>query len=237
MRRFLAERDVEARELMDDPACDPVVLARTYARFALVNAVVSGQRALYRRWIRPRLAADRAGRVLDIGTGAADLPRRVLRWARRDGLAVEVVGIDPDPRAIAFAHGRGPVAGLTLIETDSGALSDAGEEFDVVVSNHVLHHLDERARHRLWADSERLVRRGGAAVHHDISRSAGAYAAFAAATWPLRHNLLRDTFIRADGLASIRRSATVDELVRELRPGWRARRSFPAHLEAVWAPT
>ncbi|WP_317451979.1 hypothetical protein [Microbacterium sp. NIBRBAC000506063] len=79
----LSVRDVHATELMDDPECDPVLLARTYARFALVNAVVGGWRGVYRREILPR-ARRGPLRVLDIGCGGADVSRAILRWARRD---------------------------------------------------------------------------------------------------------------------------------------------------------
>lgn len=236
MPGFLAERDAGARELMDDPGCDADTLRRTYERFALVNALVSGQRAVYRRWIRPRLSRTATARVLDVGTGGGDLPRRVRRWAARDGLRVEAVGIDPDPRAIAAATARGTPPGVRYEHADSRALRDAGERFDVVVSNHVLHHLDDAARAALLADSERLVAPGGVAVHGDIARSRLAYAAFAAATWPLQGTLLRDTFIRPDGLTSIRRSFAPGELRAVLPPGWRVRRGFPSRLEAVWRP-
>ena len=40
----LRVRDLELRELMDDPDSDPRALARTFRRFALVNALVSGWR-------------------------------------------------------------------------------------------------------------------------------------------------------------------------------------------------
>lgn len=235
MPGFLAERAVDARELMDDPACDAETLRRTYERFALVNAAVSGQRAVYRRWIRPRLRAARGtARVLDIGTGGGDLPRRVRRWAERDGVRVEAVGIDPDPRAVAFAAGRGAPAGVRFVRASSRDLRDADERFDVVLSNHVLHHLGDDDRDALLADSERLLRDGGVAVHGDIERSRAAYLAFAAATWPLQSSLLRDTFIRPDGLTSIRRSATAAELRAALPAGWRVRRAFPSRLEVVW---
>ncbi|MER7795978.1 methyltransferase domain-containing protein [Microbacterium sp. NPDC096154] len=233
MAGFLAERDSTARELMDDPACDPDALRRTYDRFALVNAAVSGQRAVYRKWIRPRLRRDRALRLLDIGTGGGDLPRRVLRWARRDGMRVEAVGIDPDARSIGFAREQPEMPGLRFEQADSRAVSETGERFDVVVSNHVLHHLDDAARDALLADSERLLLPGGVAVHGDIERSRLAYAAFAAATWPLQGTLLRGTFIRPDGLTSIRRCATASEMAAALPPGWRVRRAFPSRLEAI----
>ncbi|QAY72741.1 methyltransferase domain-containing protein [Agromyces protaetiae] len=235
MSHTLSARDEDAVELMDDPAADPEMLARTYARFGTVNAIVSGQRDVYEDWVRPRLSRTSLTRVLDIGTGGADLPLRMLRWASREGVRLEVVAIDPDPRAVAFARSVS-VSGLVVRAASSADLADAGERFDVVHSNHVLHHLDGHAFGALLADSERLVAPGGVAVHGDIARSRWGYAGFAAATWPFERNLLKGTFIRADGLTSIRRSFTAPELAAVLPPGWRARRAFPSRLEAVWSP-
>lgn len=232
-RWALRDRDPDAREAMDDPGCDPEVLARTYARFDLVNAAVSGRGALYRRWIRPRLRAGRHVRLLDVGTGGADLPRRLLRWAARDGGGLRVVAIDPDARAMAYARGLGPVPGLELRQATTGDLVASGERFDVVVSNHVLHHLSPAELGAVLADSERLTAPGGVAVHGDIARSPLAYAAFAAATWPLQPTLLRGTLIRPDGLASIRRSSTPAELAAAAPPGWSVRRGLPSRLELV----
>nr|WP_277604038.1 methyltransferase domain-containing protein [Agrococcus sp. ARC_14] len=229
----LLARDPEAHETMDDPDCDPVMLARTFARFALVNALVSSPGALYRHWIRPRLRAGEAVRMLDVGTGGGDLPRRLLRWASRDGGALTAVAIDPDPRAIAAALDGPSMPGLDLRQTTTRALAVSGERFDVVVSNHVLHHLSPHELGAILADSERLAAPGGVVVHGDIARSPLAYAAFAAATLPFESTLLRDTFIRADGLASIRRSHTRAELARAAPPGWRVQRGFPARLELV----
>ena len=234
--RSLRRRETQLRELMDEPDCDPVTLQRTYARFALVNAVVSGQRTVYRRWLRPRLSPHRLTRLLDVGTGGADFPRRVLRWAQRDGLRLEAVAIDPDPRSIAFARSLPPMPCLRLLQCTSAELAEQGERFELVVSNHVLHHLRPEELQRLLADSELLVAAGGVAVHGDIERSRRAYAAFAAMTWPFQGSLLRDTFIRADGLVSIRRSRTRGELAAALPPGWRALRAFPCRVEAVWQP-
>ena len=77
----LAERDRHATELMDDPGCDLATLERTYARFALVNAVVAGWQLTYRRFVRPVLHHDRTTTVLDIGCGGDDLALALARWA------------------------------------------------------------------------------------------------------------------------------------------------------------
>jgi 2-polyprenyl-3-methyl-5-hydroxy-6-metoxy-1,4-benzoquinol methylase len=237
-RAGLGARDEHARELMDDPACDLAMLERTYERFGVVNAVVSGQRAVYRRWIRPRLqrraAVGDVGRLLDVGTGGADLPRRLLGWARADGLPLDVVAIDPDERAIEFARRRPPMPGLELRPVSTRELSVTGEWFDVVTSNHVLHHLDGHELGALLADSEALLAPGGVAVHGDIERTRLGYAGFWLGTLPFQPNLLRGSFIRPDGLTSIRRSHTAAELAAALPAGWRVRRGFPSRLEVVW---
>lgn len=232
----LRARDASARELMDEPGCDPKTLDRTYARFGLVNAVVSAPGAVRRRWIVPRLRADRPLRVLDVGTGGADLPRSLARWAASRGARVEVLGIDPEPRAIAYARALPPVEGVALRQAATGDLVAEGRRFDVVLSNHVLHHLAPHELGALLADSERLVAPGGVVVHGDIERSTLGWLGFAVGTLPLEPTILRGSFIRADGLASIRRSWTAAELAPALPDGWRVRRAVPSRLEVVHEP-
>ena len=234
MLRSLRSRDADVVELMDDPECDVELLERTYERFRLVNMIVSNQRAVYRRWIRPCLSATETRRVLDVGTGGADLPRALLRWARADGLRLEVTAIDPDSRALDWVLRQPPERGLVLRRVTSHELADAGERFAVVTSNHVLHHLDGREFGALLADSERLGAGGGIAVHGDLERSRLGYAAFAVGTLPFERNLLAGSYIRADGLTSIRRSHTATELAAVLPPGWQVRRGFPSRLEVIW---
>lgn len=233
-RGFLAERDESATELMDEPGGDVATLERTYERFRLINAVVSNQRAVYRRWIRPCLSPTEVRRVLDIGTGGADLPRALLRWARADGLRLEVTAIDPDERALDWALRQPAEPGLVLRRVSSADLARAGDRFDVVTSNHVLHHLDGLQFGALLADSERLAGDGGIAVHGDIERTRLGYIGFALGTLPFERNLFAGSYIRPDGLTSIRRSHTAAELAAVLPAGWRVRRGIPSRLEVVW---
>ena len=214
---------------MDDPHCDPERLRRTYADFRLVNAVVSGLRHSYRRDIRPRLSATRSHALLDIGSGGGDVARALARWAARDGLRLTVTAIDPDARAHAFATGQPPVAGLHFRRAHSGELVAAGERFDTVLSNHVLHHLGAADLGALLADSERLSR--GLVLHGDIERKPLAYIGFGLGTWPF----FRGSYIRADGLTSIRRSFTVAELTHAAPPGWTVHRERPYRLVLRWS--
>lgn len=235
MRRNFAVRDVDARELMDDPDADARMLARTYGRFALVNALVSRPGTLYRRDVRPRaVAAARRLRILDVGAGGADLCRLLAGRLRRDGLEAEITALDADERAIRWAAGHDRGAGVRYRRAFTTDLVAEGEVFDIVMSNHVLHHLDEVDLRTVIADSLQLVAPDGLVVHRDIARSRTAHLLFAAATWPLARTALADSFIREDGLISIRRSYTVPELAAVAPEGWSVRGAVPARLELRW---
>jgi 2-polyprenyl-3-methyl-5-hydroxy-6-metoxy-1,4-benzoquinol methylase len=222
----LRHRDPTLTEIMDDPACDPVRLAATYRRFGVVNRLVSGWGTVWRRSLRPHLRAlERPARILDLGSGGGDLAVRLAAMARREGLEVEVTGADPDPRAHAAALRR-RAPGVSFVCADSAALVAAGERFDAVVSNHVLHHLDPGAFARFTADSRMLSR--GVVLHSDIARSRAAYALYAVGITPLAPG----TFLRTDGLRSIRRSYRAGELAQALGDGWRVRQPAPFRLLA-----
>lgn len=245
-RPSLSRRDGELRELMDDPECDPERLRRTLERFAIVNRLVSGWGAVYRQHIRP-LARARGGRIalLDIGCGGGDVLVRLQTLAHADGVTLDAVGIDPDERSLAAAQARAreraaagaqepaqarteASGGLTLRQAYSADLVAEGLSFDVVVSNHVLHHLDEAQLTALLADSQALSR--GLVLHSDIARSRTAYAAYAAGITPLAPG----SFLRTDGLRSVRRSFTPAELAARVPAGWRVERPAPFRLLATW---
>jgi len=216
---------------MDGP-CDPEMLTQTYADFWLVNAVVSGWATIYRRDIRPFLSTTRLTTLLDIGSGGGDVSRALAGWAVRDGLRLNVTGIDPDARAHAFSRAQPERHGLTFRRAYSSELVTEGARFDFVVSNHLLHHLDAAQLGALLVDSERLATRR--VLHADIERSGLAYLGFSVGTRPF----FRHSYIRADGLTSIRRSFTAGELTAVAPPGWRVRRGRPSRLVLEWqAPT
>lgn len=227
----LERRDVAAVELMDDPDCDEEALRRTYETFVHLNRLVAGWRSVYLRRLRPLLSPTVTTTLLDIGSGGGDVPRALARWALRDGLLLDVTAVDPDPRATAFAAALPPVAGVRHLQLLSSDLVAQGARFDVVTSNHLLHHLDADALAGLLADSTVLARR--LVLHDDIARSRRAYAGYWALTLPLtRIGRPHAPFVRDDGLVSIRRSYTPAELAAVLPPGWRVERA-PFRVLAV----
>jgi len=223
----LSVRDAEVAEVMDDPDCDPKRLAATLRRFDTVNRFVSGWGGVYRSRLRPHLAAlGRPARVLDLGCGGGDLPLRLARLADRDGLDVEWLGVDPDPRAIAVAQER-TAPRVTFRCTDAATLLSEEARFDIVLSNHVLHHLSEVELRAFAADSLGLSI--GIVVHSDIRRSRLAYGLYNVGVTPFAPG----TFLRTDGLRSIRRSYRVAELAATLGDPWRVSTASPFRILAV----
>jgi len=245
MPPFLARRQPELVEWMDREDCDPVRLQNTYRHFARINRWISRWEAIYRRHVRPLLRPDRAMQLLDVGAGGGDIAWRLHHLARRDGFHLEVTGIDPDPRALAFARSRmdpeeldgemkegggrrGKRAdGVTFRQARTGDLVREGARFHVVTCNHVLHHLSPEALPAFLGELEALSTRR--VICSDIERSRLGYLLFSVATAPF----FRDSFIRADGLLSIRKSFTRNELRQVLPPGWRVERQMPFRLLAL----
>jgi 2-polyprenyl-3-methyl-5-hydroxy-6-metoxy-1,4-benzoquinol methylase len=222
-----SRRSADARELMDDPACDKAVLFRTYRHFKLLNRLFSRWHCIYRRHIRPHLEPGRSGSVLDIGFGGGDIARDLVRWAKKDGLELRVVGIDTDERALRYVRQQAWPSEITFLQASASDLGRAGDRFDFVISNHVLHHLDGAGIARLSAEAEALAAR--AVLFNDLVRSKWAYRLFGV----FGFLFLRGSFAAPDGQLSILRGFTREELLGMLPAGWDVERLAPYRLLAV----
>jgi ubiquinone/menaquinone biosynthesis C-methylase UbiE len=97
-------------------------------------------------------------RVLEIGCGPGYLTTRV----KRAHPSAEVIGSDPDPRALDRA--RRKAHGLNGIRFDHGyaqRLPYADGEFDRVLSSMMLHHIPDDAKADAAAEAFRVLRPGG----------------------------------------------------------------------------
>lgn len=217
---LLRRRAEGLRERMDEPDCDPATLDRTYGQFAVLNQLLSGWHGAWTRTLRPAARAAAAERgvaeLLDVGCGGGDLARRLAAWAARDGVPLRIFAIDPDRRALAFARRRAVPPSVTFDADDAFDLAAAGVRFDLVVSNHVLHHVDEAEVAPFLRASDRLARR--TVLHNDLRRTPLALPAFAIFSLPFRRS-----YIREDGFRSIRRAYLPSELRPHLPPGFEVR--------------
>lgn len=137
-------------------------------------------------------AADlRAGlRVLDIGCGTGNLVVAV----RRRCPDVEVVGLDPDARALDRARRKAARGGLA-VRLDQGYAQELpypDEAFDRVLSSLMFHHLGRAAKEGMLAEVRRVLRPGGLLVLADVG---GPIAGHGVLTrWMARTERMRDNF-------------------------------------------
>jgi 2-polyprenyl-3-methyl-5-hydroxy-6-metoxy-1,4-benzoquinol methylase len=218
MSVLLPNRATHLSELMDDPSCDVSRLNNTYKQFYVVNQFLSGWSRIYNTYLKPRFTVGST--VLDIGCGGGDVLRNLAAWSKRDGLEVSFTGIDPDERALEYTRSRATPPNVQFYRASSREFVEAKKQFDIIISNHLLHHLQNDEVYALCKDSEQLADKF--VLHNDIRRSGLAYAGFS-----LTRLIFRKSFTTKDGLLSIRRSFTSSELQRVVPPQWHVEPMIP----------
>jgi ubiquinone/menaquinone biosynthesis C-methylase UbiE len=112
--------------------------------------------------------------ILEIGCGTGNLTLLVKRLHPR----AEVVGFDPDAKALERARQKAEERGLA-VRFDSGfsdELPYPDASFDRVFSAFMLHHLALDVKERTLREARRVLRSGGAFYALDFGRTNGAIA-------------------------------------------------------------
>jgi 2-polyprenyl-3-methyl-5-hydroxy-6-metoxy-1,4-benzoquinol methylase len=201
-------REAERSELMDRLDASPTELTRSLADIARLNRI--GATRTIQRHVASFFARQRPGetlRILDVGTGGADIPLAVAQWARRHGHRVRIVGLDVHPTILRYASRA--VAGIPEVDVVAGNALEAPirpGSVDVALCSLVLHHLPEDAVVTLFRRLSELVRLGF--VVSDFRRGWLAWAA----VWLVTRAVSSNRMTRHDGPLSVRRAYTPAEL-------------------------
>jgi ubiquinone/menaquinone biosynthesis C-methylase UbiE len=115
-----------------------------------------------------RLPGQAICRVLDVGTGTAQIPIEISR--RRNDL--RITAIDLAAHMLQVAQRNVIAAGLTsqikLEQIDAKGLPYAESDFDAVISNSILHHIPEPRS--AFREMVRVLREGGGLFVRDLLR-------------------------------------------------------------------
>ncbi len=220
-------------EIMDDPGLAPDEHAGALAGLARLNAVSFAARAVYRQTRSVASAMRGPVRVVDVGTGSADVLVGVCLAARRDGLDLRATACDISAFALRAATARAERAGVPIDTARLDAVEDEIPEGDVVISSLFLHHLAEHQASRVLESMRRAARAG--IVVSDLRRCGWGTAL--AAVVP--RVMTRSRVVHVDAVRSARAAFSVLEL-RDLadRAGLEGaviRRAWPARMMLGWS--
>jgi SAM-dependent methyltransferase len=216
-------------ELLDDPDADPRIVAQSLHHIARSNRWFGGTLAMHYGLAR-LLAGHPPGAtltLLDVGTGLGDLPLSAARWARRRGWRLVPVGLERSRVAAGLAHRRG----VATVVACASAPPFGPKSVDLVLVSQVAHHLAPAAVVELCRRCDALARVG--VVIADLRRSRLAAGAFRVGSGLLGF----DAVTRTDGLTSIRRGYSVEELLAltaEAGVGAEVRRRPGFRIVASW---
>ena len=202
----------------------------------LVNRWLGGGRSLLQSFVEllPAPAATPV-RVLDVGTGGADLPLALTAAARRRGVGVEVTALELDPataRLAARHAARCPT--IRVVQGDAFAPPFPPASFDFVTVSLFLHHFPHAGVVRLLRGLLGLTRR--ALIVNDLRRHRVPWAFIAVAARLTR----RSPMFVHDAPLSVLRGFTPRELAAAARASGarrcRLRRRWPFRLVLTLEP-
>jgi SAM-dependent methyltransferase len=222
--------DPHEPELMDLPQPVTPELEKDLANLVGLNRHFGSHR-IVRKFLRGWLAADRPWRVLDLATGAGDIPRLIATWAKTRGIAVEIDAVDANPATLEIASRQSAAhPEIRWHRGDALTFGDPGA-YDVVCCSLALHHFSEADAVTLLRRCRELSRRF--VLVTDLERSVSTRLG----VWLVTALIYRDPMTKFDGRLSARRAFSFAEM-RTLAgtAGWRdfGHSRFLFCRQAVW---
>ena len=196
-------------ELMDSAATSFADYRDCLRNLSRVNLLTLGYRPtlhfLDRLADAGRFSDSRPTSIVDVGCGHGDMLRKIVGWAARRRIVVELTGVDADPRAVrAAAADTGGETGIRFVASDVFSYAPPGG-IDIVISGLFAHHLDDAALVRFVGWMEKASRIGW--FVNDLHRHPIPYVVFRA--WSRAAGWHR--FVQHDGPVSISRAFDTED--------------------------
>jgi 2-polyprenyl-3-methyl-5-hydroxy-6-metoxy-1,4-benzoquinol methylase len=217
-----------AEEQMDAVALDPNTYAQVLRDLARVNTITMARRPTLSFLKAIARALSKTGgrrdlRILDVGFGDGDMLRAIARALPE----AQLTGIDLNPKSAGIARAATP-PGVEIDWQTGDYASLAGQDWDVILSSLVVHHMthDQLIAFLRFMDKE--ARCGW--LINDLHRHGFAYRGY-----PLLARIMgTHRIVREDGTLSIARSYRPKEWTPILAEagvtGMRVFRAFPFRL-------
>jgi SAM-dependent methyltransferase len=133
-------------ELMDDLTLATDALRQNLDELETINTWLGGYApvldALAR--LRPRFPAGRPLRVADLGSGGGDTLRHIARWARKNGVSVELTGIDANSFMLEYAAVKSEAyPEISYRQVDIFSPEFRTESYDILTCSLFCHHFTD----------------------------------------------------------------------------------------------
>jgi ubiquinone/menaquinone biosynthesis C-methylase UbiE len=225
LSKKFSERSNEA-ELMDGSDYTTDELIENLADLRRVNRFLGGESAVTRHLFPMIESLGRVSvRILDVGTGSADIPVKIVEWARARGTKLDFIVIDFNE--IATREAQSHAAGhseISVVRADAMDLPFDDDSFDFVLASMFLHHFENRQAASLIRSFARVAR--VTFIINDLRRHPIAYYSVKALT----HLFTRNRLVRNDAAVSVLRGFTecdIEEIANSSHTRLKIFRHFP----------
>lgn len=195
-------------ERIDTGDYTPEEYDRFLREIRLVNRFAGDIRALKNSLLREiKREKLREFSVLDVGAGSGELLRVVARFARKNRLQTRLYGLELNARsAVSILEESAHYGEISAVRGDALRLPFADDSFDYAICSLFTHHFTDENVTRILRELRRVARRRIFVI--DLHRHRAAHFAYQIFCAAFRISPL----VREDGLLSIRRSFTPEEL-------------------------
>ncbi len=145
-------------------------------------------------------------KILDVGTGGADIPIAIATWARSENIKVAVTGIDLIPQVTEIAeHATRTFPEIKIFTKNFFEVDEAEESYDYVTASLLLHHISSDDQISFLQKADRLSKKG--IIISDLQRSFLSHLSVS-----LLSKLFGNHIVKHDAPLSVRRSFTASEM-------------------------
>ncbi len=220
-------------ELMDQPGLDPHRHQQALRGLTRINRFSLAGSVIWRPIERQAKRLGRPLKILDVATGAGDLPIWLKRRSCRANVPAQISACDMSPTAIAYARQQASRRSTEVNFFQLDVLRDEiPTNFDVILCSFFLHHLENDS----VVDFLSRLRHGDAhlVIISDLRRCFSGYVL----AWLGTRLLSRSPIVHVDGPLSVRAAFSLTE-IRELARGAglngvRIQRKWPFRYLMTW---
>lgn len=200
-------KKVEALEIMDTVSLPLDQMRQTLRFLALTNKYFGGAEVILAHLSRfsQKWNHTEEIKILDIGTGGAEIPIEIIHWSRKNNFPVKIVGLDLTPEVAHIAREHTEKYPEIEIREQNVFDLDDHEKFDYTTASLLLHHIPPQEQIRFLQKIDALTIRG--IILSDLRRSWPSLLSITSLSW-----LIGNAVVKNDGPLSVRRAFTMAEL-------------------------